>query len=255
LPFAVRALQIGDLPTNLWWASSQPPPLAGPLLYELAEHAQQIMYDSLGWLEPARAVAATGTWLEQIERESANGRWRVASDLNWRRLKYWRRLLAQALNPASAPGAAESVSEISVEHGPHAVIQAWELMSWLASLLGWQVLTGKVRPGLEIGWRFASSQGEPRLRIRRLEQGPPEIRRVRIACQLEGKPVMLNLVAESELRLAILLEGVDAAPRTMNVPKRTPAELIGRQLSDREPDPVFRESMAVAQVFAKSLLA
>jgi hypothetical protein len=65
---------------------------------------------------------------------------------------------------------------------------------------------------------------------------------------------MLNLVAESELRLAILLEGVDAAPRTMNVPKRTPAELIGRQLSDREPDPVFRESMAVAQVFAKSLL-
>jgi hypothetical protein len=40
----------------------------------------------------------------------------------------------------------------------------------------------------------------------------------------------------------------------MNVPKRTPAELIGRQLSDREPDPVFRESMAVAQVFAKSLL-
>src|SRR5205807_4659947 len=43
LPFAVRSLLIGDLPTNLWWASSQPPALAGNLLYELAEHAQQII--------------------------------------------------------------------------------------------------------------------------------------------------------------------------------------------------------------------
>jgi hypothetical protein len=30
--------------------------------------------------------------------------------------------------------------------------------------------------------------------------------------------------------------------------------LIGRQLSDRERDPVFHESMAVAQVMARSLL-
>ena len=227
LPFAVRALQVGDLPTNLWWASPQPPSMAGPLLYDLAERTQQIIYDSLGWMEPARAVAATATWLEQIERECAGGHWRVASDLNWRRLKYWRRLLAQALDPGSAPGAAESVSEILVEHGPHAVVQAWELMSWLSSILGWQVLTGKVRPGVELSWRFACEHGEPRLRIRRLEEGPPEIRRVRIACQLEDKPVALNLVAESE-RLAILLEGVEAAPRTMSVPKQTPAELIGR---------------------------
>jgi glucose-6-phosphate dehydrogenase assembly protein OpcA len=258
LPFAVRALQIGDLPTNLWWAAPQPPSLAGPLLYELAEHAQQIIYDSLGWLEPARAVAATATWLGQIERDSANGHWRVASDLNWRRLKYWRRLVAQALDPGSAPGAAESVSEITVEHGPHAVVQAWELMSWLANQLGWQVLTGKVRPGVEIWWRFASEQGEPRIRIRRLEQGPPEIRRVQISCRLESKSVNLNLVAEDDLRddlrLAIHVQGVDAAPRTMNVPKGSPAELIGRQLSDREPDPVFRECMLVAQTFARSVL-
>jgi hypothetical protein len=31
--------------------------------------------------------------------------------------------------------------------------------------------------------------------------------------------------------------------------------LISRQLSDRERDPVFRESMQVAQVMAKSLLS
>ena len=59
LPFAVRALLVGDLPINLWWASNQPPAFAGALLFDLAENAQQIVYDSRGWVEPTRAVAAT----------------------------------------------------------------------------------------------------------------------------------------------------------------------------------------------------
>src|SRR5207302_11357625 len=89
LPFAVRSLLIGDLPTNLWWASTQPPPLAGPLLYDLAEYAHPVVYDRHGWAEPHRGVAATAPWLERFERGPRQGRWRVASDLNWRRLKYW----------------------------------------------------------------------------------------------------------------------------------------------------------------------
>ena len=30
LCYAVRELLIGDLPTNVWWASHVPPPMAGP---------------------------------------------------------------------------------------------------------------------------------------------------------------------------------------------------------------------------------
>jgi glucose-6-phosphate dehydrogenase assembly protein OpcA len=253
LPFAVRALLVGDLPINLWWAAPQPPPLAGALVYELGEYAQQIMYDSLGWPDPARGVVATAAWLEQIERTSGDGRWRVASDLNWRRLKYWRRLVAQALDPASAPGAQETVKEILVEHGPHAVVQGWELVSWLTRRLGWNVRGGRVQPGVEIAWQFGTPQGEGRVRIRRQEQGPPEIRRVRLACTLEDKPGAMNLVVEAEQRLAIILEGVNVAPRTVTIPRQSPAELVGRQLSDRERDPVFRESMAVAGVLARSV--
>ena len=51
-----------------------------------------------------------------------------------------------------------------------------------------------------------------------------------------------------------MLEGTDAAPRTVTVPPHTAAELIGRQLSDRDRDPIFLESMALAQVFAESLI-
>jgi glucose-6-phosphate dehydrogenase assembly protein OpcA len=69
LPYVVRGLLIGDLPANLWWAAPQPPPLAGPLLYDLAEHAQQVVYDSLGWLEPAVGVTATAAWIDQSTRD------------------------------------------------------------------------------------------------------------------------------------------------------------------------------------------
>jgi glucose-6-phosphate dehydrogenase assembly protein OpcA len=254
LPFAVRSLVVGDLPTNLWWAAPVPPPLAGPLLYELAEYTQQIVYDSRGWLDPARGMAATAAWLEQVERRDS-GRWRVASDLNWRRLKYWRRLLKQALDPGSTPGAAESANEILIEHGPHAVIMAWELISWLTRRLGWKVQAGRVTPGVEMVWRSDAPAGQARVRIRRLESGAPEVRRVRIACRLGDEPGALNLSVEDNQRLAIQLEGVEAAPRTLALPPTSPAELVGRQLSDREPDPVFRESMAIAQVMARSLLA
>ena len=255
LPFAVRALLIGDLPTNLWWAAPQPPPLAGPLLHDLSENAQQIMYDSIGWEQPVRGVAATATWLERIERAGTGNRWRVASDLNWRRLKYWRRLLTQSLDPASAPGAAESVSEVTVEHGPHAVVQAWELGAWVARRLGWRLHAGKARDGVEIAWCFSTPKGPRFIRVHRLEQGPPEVRRIRLTCTLDGKPAALNFVVEEEgRRLAIQLEGVEGSPRTMTVPPLSAAELIGRQLSDRERDSTFRECMAVAQGMAQSLL-
>src|SRR5262249_43643488 len=147
---AVRGLLVGDLPVNLWWAAPLPPPLGGPLLHDLTEHVQQIIYDSIGWPEPARGMAATAAWLATFERGRRPTPWPVVSDLNWRRLKFWRRLLGQALDPATAPGALDSITEVQVEHGPHAVIQAWELVSWLASRLGWLVQAGKVEPNVQI---------------------------------------------------------------------------------------------------------
>jgi glucose-6-phosphate dehydrogenase assembly protein OpcA len=269
LPAAVRTLLIGDLPTNLWWAAPQPPPLAGVLFHDLAEQAQQIIYDSIGWPDPARGVVATAAWLEQADSgqgtfpsasrpQGDRGKeevrpWRVVSDLNWRRLKYWRRLLSQALEPASAPGALDSVTEVLVEHGPHAVIQAWELVSWLAARLGWRVQTGSVEPGVELSWQCLTSHGSLRVRIHRLPEGPSEVRRVRIACTLDGTSGALNFVTEDG-RLAVMPDGAGAAPRTLNVPPQPLAELVGRQLSDREPDPVFAESMRVARVLAQSVI-
>lgn len=252
LPYAIRGLVIGDLPINVWWVSAEPPPLAGHFLYDLADNAQQIIYDSIGWLEPARGVTATAAWLGKFEEKG--GCWRAASDLNWRRLKYWRRLLAQALDPNITPGSIDSITEVLVEHGPHAVIQAWELVSWLASRLHWQVQEGRVQPNVEITWQVQAPHGSVKVRIRRLAEGASAIQRLRIACNLAGKPGALDIKQCDPRRLMVVPEGIDAAPRTMTVQPQPLADLVARQLSDRERDPVFRRSMEVAQVFARSVL-
>jgi len=252
LPYVVRTLVTADLPINLWWVVPEPPPLAGPLLFDLAEHAQQIVYDSIGWRAPAHGIMATAAWLARLQNESGPGRWRVASDLNWRRLKYWRRLTAQALDPGSAPGALGSITDVLLEHGPHAVVQAWQFAGWLASRLGWRLKQGLVQPGAELCWDFQAAQGSPRLRIRRLADGPAAIRHLRIACTLQGKPGALNLAVEGQHRLSVLPEGNGSVvARTVTVQSQERADLVGQQLSDRQRDPVFQESMAMAQAMAQ----
>ena len=91
-------------------------------------------------------------------------------------------------------------------------------------------------------------------RVRRLPEGPAEVLHVRIACVLEGKPGAVNLVIEDGQRLASQLEGVEGAPRTLTLPPVSAAELVGKQLSDRDRDPVFHQSMALAGAMAQSVL-
>jgi len=127
-------------------------------------------------------------------------------------------------------------------------------VSFLAYRLGWTVKAGRVQPGIEIAWQASAPHGLLRVRIRRLADGPSEIRRVRIACALDGKPSALVFAAEDTGRLSVTREGSDTEPRTVAVPPQPLAGLVGRQLADREQDPIFRESMAVAQVMAQSVL-
>lgn len=255
LPSVVRGLVISDLPVNLWWATNTPPPMGGPMEVELAEAAQQILYDSLAWPDPPRGFQATASWLDLLDTPLPGNRWRSASDISWRRLKYWRRLLAQSLHPGSAPGSAETISEIVVEHGPHAVGQAWMLACWLCIQLGWHIQGGKIQPGTQLAWRCQlPGGGQGWIRVVRQDQGPPEIRRVRLVCEVKGQPGAMNLAVESPQRLALTVEGVEVQPRTLTVPPLTLAEMIGRELNDRERDMVFRETMTRARVMAQSLL-
>src|SRR5947209_3128181 len=79
-----RSLLLGDLPTSLWWASHEPPPLGGSLFGELEAMTDQVVYSSLSWHDPVRGTLATAAWAAEVDSTIE------IADLAWRRLKPWR---------------------------------------------------------------------------------------------------------------------------------------------------------------------
>ena len=74
---------------------------------------------------------------------------------------------------------------------------------------------------------------------------------MRLSCVLEGVPSTLVVTPEDEdRRLAVVVEGGDRVPRTVTALPQPLSELVGRQLSDRGADPIFRKTMSGVQALA-----
>jgi glucose-6-phosphate dehydrogenase assembly protein OpcA len=248
LASAVRGLLIGDLPTTLWWATPEAPPLAGDLFAELSHLADQVVYDSLGWPDPPRHMVAVANWAtgEQVRQ--------AVSDLAWRRLKLWRRLLAQAVDPAVAPGLLEGVQEVTVEHGPHGMTQGWLLSGWFALRLGWRPVGGKVSARTEAVWQFQAPQGAVSMTVRRLSQGEAEIRTVRIVSAPGGRSATISCAAVGPGRLTVTSDASPGVVRTLSAVPQRRADLVARQLPDLARDPLFRDCLGFARSMAQALL-
>lgn len=248
LPSAVRGLLIGDLPTTLWWAIPAAPPLGADLFAELSELAAQVIYDSLGWPDPPRHMVATANWATGDRVQQA------VSDLAWRRLKLWRRMLAQAVDPAVAPGILETVREVTVEHGPHAMTQAWLLTGWFALRLGWRPVGGRVTGGTEAGWKFQAPHGTVAITVRRLGEGEAEIQAVRIVGSPGGRATTISCVNTAPGRLAVTSDAAPGVIRTLSAQPQGRADLVSRQLPDLARDALFQNCLAFARNMAEALL-
>lgn len=240
----LRPLLIGDLPTALWWASNQPPPLSHGLFDTLAELADQVIYDSVGWPNPAEGVRAMTRWVMGEERPVFN--------LAWRYLKPWRRILAQVLDPRVAPGALQNIDSIRIEHGPHALPMAWLLIGWLAARLQWQPQKGEVQSGSEVGWAFQTPRGDMRVRIHRSPEGLAQVRKLNLAWQ-GAAPGRAGFLYGDDQWLSVLAEE-STLPAASIPAHEVPMEMmIAAQLAHRSKDPLFEQSIAVAQIMASVL--
>lgn len=246
LASVVRALLLGDLPVTLWWATAEAPPLAGELFTQLAGLADQVVYDSHAWPDPLRQLVVTAATI-------ARGHVAMA-DLAWRRPKLWRRIMAQALDPAVAPGALDAIEEIHVDHGPHALTQAWLLVGWLALRLGWTTRGGKVLPGAEVSWSFASAHGTPRVEIRRLAERDADLHEIRIATRVNTRRVTFKFTRQGPGRISMLADGLSDRILWVTGPVPSRGELVARQLPDLERDRIFEASLGLARTMAESLL-
>ena len=235
----LRPLLIGDLPTALWWASNQPPPLSDGLFDTLAELADQVIYDSIGWPNPAEGVRAMTRWVMGEKRPVFN--------LAWRYLKPWRRILAQVLDPRVAPGALQNIDSIRIEHGPHALPMAWLLVGWLAARLQWKPQKGEVHSASEVGWAFRAPRGDMRVHIHRSSEGLAQVRKLNLTWQ-GAAPGRAGFLYGDDHRLSLLPEE-SSLPVTSIPAREIPMEMmIAAQLAHRSKDPLFEQSIAVAQI-------
>jgi glucose-6-phosphate dehydrogenase assembly protein OpcA len=239
---------IGDLPTALWWADAQAPPLEGELFQELSAMADQVIYDSVGWADAAHGVVATADWVARVEAEQ------TVADLAWRRLKPWRRLISQTLDPSVLPGALDTINEIVIEHGPHALPQAWMLIGWLACRLGWHSVGGSVQPGTEITWAFQSAHGPVSVTVRRVGEAESDIDKATIGWKIGNQAGRATFEAVAPGRLAVDADTTTAPRRILATPALTRAKLVARQLPNLGRDALFRDTLKVSRMMAKSLL-
>jgi len=246
LPSAVRPLVLGDLPTALWWAGGEPPVLAGDLFRELADMATQVVFDSVGWPDPARGLVATATWAAGADASAG------ISDLAWTRLAPWRSLIGQALDPSVAPGALATLHEVVLGHGPDATSQAWLLAAWLASRLGWQIEGTQGATAGRAEWRFAGRGTAVRVVATADAAGVGEgdALRVRLRWGAPERPQQVSVVRGAGERLETVADG-DASRAALVVPHRSRAALVARELPDLGRDPVYRRSLDVARRMAE----
>lgn len=238
----VRPLLIGDLPTALWWAGTGPPTSTGALFDTLADLSDQVIYDRVGWPDPARGVQAMARWVKSRRQTVFN--------LAWRRLKPWRRIIAQVLDPAVAPGALRQIDSVEIVHGPHALSMAWLLIGWLAARLDWVADQGRVRSMSEVGWGFRTESGPVRIAIRRSDEGEPSIETLRVSWHDPGHSGRASFSAEGQARIRVLPEESTLAPAV--IPYGTPslAAMVASQLAHRERDPSFGDALTVAETMA-----
>ena len=244
LPSVARSQLIGDLPTTLWWASRQPPPSAGEVFFELASLANQIIYDNIGWLNPAQGVATMTRWV------AAQQNTQIVHNLAWRRFAGWRKLISQVLDPQAEPGALDALHTLEIDHGPHALPMTWLLVGWLASQLKWQPVDGKRLSDSELVWRFRNKHQDIKVVARRLPKGQPLIYHLLCDWSTQEQSGIICFERLDGERIGIV-EGLSTVPArafAAHMPERS--SLIAAQLAQRNRDKTFENAIKSSNLMA-----
>ncbi|NOQ34552.1 MAG: hypothetical protein GQ569_01485 [Methylococcaceae bacterium] len=244
LPSVARSQLIGDLPTALWWASRQTPPDAGDVFFELAELADQIIYDNMGWINPIKGVATMTRWVASQQDEQ------VVYNLAWRRAAIWRKLVSQVLDPCVAPEALSSLRLIEIDHGPHALAISWLLVGWLAGQLKWKPIEGKALTDSEMIWRFQNGNQIIKVVARRLPKGEPLLYRLLFDWkhpEHQGRTCLKRLDSE---RISIEETHTAGASRVFSAQTPKRSSLVSAQLAHRERDKILEKALQVSNTMA-----
>jgi len=136
LPSIVFSHLDSDLPLCLWWQG----PLHPNPAPDLWAQVDRIIVDSHSWPDPASQFST----LQEIE-SIGRGRCSVC-DLTWTRAFHLRYAIAQIFDHAAAREHLSRIRHVEIRYGAGHRITALELLGWMASRLGWQLVTISDQP-------------------------------------------------------------------------------------------------------------
>jgi len=257
LPSVARPLLVGDVPTTLWWATAAVPQRQAALFLELADMAQQILYDSRDWGSVNDGVAGIIAVAEWAAGERPRGERQppIVSDLAWRCLKPWRRLISQALDPAIAPGALVSIRAVEARYGGRGLPQAWLLLGWLASCLNWEPDGVTGASDVDVTWMLRAGKSRVRVTGGRNGDHDDEIRSLSITWDRAGQATTTKFEWTRPGRLTANTDAADVPMRCLTLQPRPPADVVARQLPRMEGDIRFRRALAAARQLAELRLS
>ncbi|HEY7780767.1 MAG TPA: glucose-6-phosphate dehydrogenase assembly protein OpcA [Ktedonobacterales bacterium] len=140
MPGVVLPLVVSGLPTFLWWLGE--PPWGSVLLDALVDGADRLILDSCEFDDPDRGLGRAAELMRHKQSRVA------LSDFNWTRQAPWRELVAQFFDSANLRPYLTSIDRVTVEYAageeedPVNTAQAYLLIGWLASRLGWSLPSG-----------------------------------------------------------------------------------------------------------------
>jgi glucose-6-phosphate dehydrogenase assembly protein OpcA len=157
---AVEPLLVPDVPVFLWWKDI--PHEEDGLFKRLAAMSDRIVLDSAASDHPHLDLLRLARMLSEAKEPI------YASDINWGRLTSWRMLLASFWDVEHYWPHLERINRVAVEFHPPKVApqeiapQAWLVLGWLASRLGWKLETSvaKVESGVR-RFNLRAADGRP----------------------------------------------------------------------------------------------
>lgn len=243
-----RAHLVGELPTTLWWASLEPAPFLGEVFNPLTAMADQIIYDSFGWKSPTKGMQAMYRWVKAQSAEY------VIHNLAWRRLKHWRNLISQSLNPALLPNALSGVTNLQISHGPSSVAMTSLLVGWLAAMLGWRVDGGKVVADKQTVWQFNIAGRRVPVTLTRLADAPSGPSLIEWRWRDDGEERRVVFADLGSDRLGVLEAESDIPVRVVLASTGNGAQLVAAQMAHRTRDRIFERALETGNLMTSVLL-
>jgi glucose-6-phosphate dehydrogenase assembly protein OpcA len=238
---AITPLLVADLPATFWWTGRPRP--ADPVFQQFARGTMdRMLVDSGLFRDPGAGLIALARWKEDRRRRAAIG------DLAWERLREWRQMLAQTMDPPDARAHLRSIADVTVSYQGDSISTECLLLSgWLAASLGWQPFDSPAHGVITFG--AASQTVTLRLRPVSGERTVASVHSVRLTTA-DGAEYIVRAEAQPGLGACVSTAG-GREPLARMVPLLDcdPVDLIVRALGRRGPDPVYEAALSAAADF------